>query len=684
MARLKFDATQGVILHDTEEFRISYYNSTSDKSPKAISLSEFVRIIKTKNTSVEQIRSSTDKATREALKSRLPCVTISGVFNGGHKESDLVHHSGLICMDFDAAENPHIIDHESEWRDKLAEDRFVRLSFITVSGHGLAAVVEVSPMFHQRAFLALQTYFKNEYNLVADKACKDIPRLRFVSYDANIRENPHAVLFQRYSLADEERPQELTFDATAPVVLDVTASKKMDASDSLVITPTRRAEIASALEHIYPDNRQDWLEIGMAIKSESSHLSAFNLWREWSMLNDTANKYNEYDLARVWKSIGSKDGITIATLFKKAKDHGWTEPPVEMGTMIPVVSASTYLNNEPPNRNFIIKGLIEENDYVELIAPSKCRKTFFAIYLGLCVATQRQFLNWEVYNKNKVLYVNLEIKTANLHRRIGRMCKAMGLEPNEVDNFYALNLRGVEMANPLDSICKVIKDLRPALTIIDPMYLIHSEAENDQQAMTQVVRKLTKTIEQYHTSILVVHHDAKGTAGDRNNRDRGSGSGVLMRVSDVRMILTPHAEDPDNNAVVEIVGREIPPSEGVSLTFAEGCFYKREDIPAVKENTTQKLVQQEPRVDWQTYMRNVISKLIEEIKASKKGLSSVELRYLIGRFGVTNRNKQSEVMQELRYQIDCCKGNYCGVTYEKKQTGTNQFTYKEWSENERQ
>ena len=385
MAKLIFNAVQGTILHDDDEFEFSYFNSVRDMASRSITLAQFVEMVKQPSQTIDKLRASDDKEVRERLKNSLPGVTVSGLFPNGRRESALEKHSRLLCMDFDAADNPDIVGHEEEWRDRLAEDKFVRVAFITASGHGLATITEISPMHHLRAFQALEVYFKNEYNLIADKACKDIPRFRFMSSDPNVRVNSNAYIFQRYSLI-EDAAQELNFNAPTPSNVLPTTLPSVDTSidrGSLVIPRTRKNEISSALEFISPDDRQTWIEVGMAIKSESSHLSAFNLWREWSMLNDTCNKFNEHDLARVWHSFGNRDGITIATLFQKARSKGWkNEQPVELAKSVPVVVASTYIQNDPPVRNFIVENLIEENDYVELIAPSKCRKTFFAIFLG--------------------------------------------------------------------------------------------------------------------------------------------------------------------------------------------------------------------------------------------------------------------------------------------------------------
>jgi hypothetical protein len=81
--------------------------------------------------------------------------------------------------------------------------------------------------------------------------------------------------------------------------------------------------IRDALRHIPADDREIWLNVGMAIKSEQG-ATGWGLWRDWSM---TSDKWDERDGQKVWRSIQPEGGITIGTLFGLAQDHGWHETP---------------------------------------------------------------------------------------------------------------------------------------------------------------------------------------------------------------------------------------------------------------------------------------------------------------------------------------------------------------------
>ena len=58
---------------------------------------------------IAAIRKSQNPEERRALKASLPCITPSGIFQQ-RNANQLIQHSGLLCIDIDGAENPHISD----------------------------------------------------------------------------------------------------------------------------------------------------------------------------------------------------------------------------------------------------------------------------------------------------------------------------------------------------------------------------------------------------------------------------------------------------------------------------------------------------------------------------------------------------------------------------------------------
>lgn len=81
------------------------------------------------------------------------------------------------------------------------------------------------------------------------------------------------------------------------------------------------AKAAGALSFIPPHDRETWVRMGMAIKSEFSE-DGFDMWDSWSQ---GAESYNERSAKSVWRSIGAAGKVGIGTLFHEAAANGWRD-----------------------------------------------------------------------------------------------------------------------------------------------------------------------------------------------------------------------------------------------------------------------------------------------------------------------------------------------------------------------
>lgn len=571
MSEFGFNAAAGEMKDSLErEYRFSLFASMSDKSPQEITLDGFILMVEQGHCAdaIARIRNEPDKRRRQSLKKSLPAVTVSGLFSGGHGEANLTAHSGLICLDFDGERNPHLAESIGDVRDIIAEDEFVKAAFISASGNGLAVICRVEPDSHARAYAALAQYFSGQYGLAADTSGRDVARLRYLSHDEAAKTNPNARVFRRYSLAegDGRRPPQQPAAAAAPPPFS--------------LTPGRYGEIASALAAVSPDTRDTWITVGMALHAECPHMHGYELWRTWSELNDTAGKFDEPDLLRNWRSFGkAKSGLSIATLFKLANGNGWvcadTQHPAAAGTGAagaPLLqNAAAVMLESVAVPEGIVSGLIHVGELVEIVAPSKCRKSFFALQLGLSVAAGVKFLNWAVPRPRTVTYFNIEIQDQWFKLRIQNMVR--NAFPNsDVSRLTFTSTRGQGIASLRAAITGHIRAHRPQFAVIDPMYLIHDEDENDQIGIKELLRQFQDLGTQCQCALVMVHHDAKGKPGDRDKRDRGSGTNISGRIIDMRVILTPHKDDPDNLVCVESIGRNVPPSQGFTAMFKDGSF----------------------------------------------------------------------------------------------------------------
>lgn len=149
---------------------------------------------------VEKVRNASDKTEQRKLKKTVPYFTASGTFT--HRKDDgLKLHSGIIAIDFDD------LDDVNDVKSYLCFDRYSWFTCESISGKGLCVFVKIEPERHLESFLFLEKYYLENYGLQIDKACKDISRPRFVTFDPNSIQNDSAVRLdiQKENEFDPER-----------------------------------------------------------------------------------------------------------------------------------------------------------------------------------------------------------------------------------------------------------------------------------------------------------------------------------------------------------------------------------------------------------------------------------------------------------------------------------------------
>lgn len=149
---------------------------------------------------VKLIRQEKDKSNRNKLKQDLPAVCFSGTFSK-RADTALQNHSGLICLDFDGYKTKKDLMSD---KDQLSKNKYVYSVFVSPSGNGLKALVKIpkDPDNHVGYFRALEEYFQSEY---FDKACKNISRVCYESYDPLIHVNETSSLWDKIA-EHEYRP----------------------------------------------------------------------------------------------------------------------------------------------------------------------------------------------------------------------------------------------------------------------------------------------------------------------------------------------------------------------------------------------------------------------------------------------------------------------------------------------
>ena len=185
---------------------ISVYKGVKDVVGCKTLLGNFLGSVKHRD-EILHLRTIQDKAQRDELKLKLPMATASGLFRSPRSASNLIQHSGFICIDIDGKENTQFADI-AEVLPLLQSRPEVAYAARSVSGNGYFAIVPLLyPDYHERQFRQLEADYK-AIGINLDKSCKDVSRLRCLSYDEHPYINEQAVVYEGIFVEPEFVPSE--------------------------------------------------------------------------------------------------------------------------------------------------------------------------------------------------------------------------------------------------------------------------------------------------------------------------------------------------------------------------------------------------------------------------------------------------------------------------------------------
>lgn len=154
---------------------------------------------------IDKIR-SIDRKNNEKLykqmKAQLPSYTVSCICGKSRKLEDVKHINNVIAIDIDEHDNPNLT--VGEIKEIVNKMPFVRYSALSVGGKGVFCLIPFNRQYANiddfiGVFNALQVDFYSK-GIIIDKQCKDITRLRFISYDENAYNNRQCEIYNKLIL----------------------------------------------------------------------------------------------------------------------------------------------------------------------------------------------------------------------------------------------------------------------------------------------------------------------------------------------------------------------------------------------------------------------------------------------------------------------------------------------------
>lgn len=290
---------------DIFQTHISVYNGVTDNTGTRMPLGTFL-FCKEYKDDILRLRAVFDKEKRNALKRSLPQATISGVFSPTRAKNNLSQHSGLICVDIDAKDNPDILDWETLKQD-LSVLPQIAYCALSVSGKGLFLVIPLRyPEKHLQQFRQLQIDFR-KMGIMIDSACSDITRLRCLSYDEHPIINENATLYEGVYV---EKPKHKSFPTCF-----IYEGENTSAEVAVCCRKIQQCGIDITASY------DDWLKVGCALATLGE--SGRSLFHICSRQNA---KYNAAKTDKMFTDLLRRNyqQVNIDTFFWMSKQHGIT------------------------------------------------------------------------------------------------------------------------------------------------------------------------------------------------------------------------------------------------------------------------------------------------------------------------------------------------------------------------
>lgn len=187
-------------------------------------------------------------------------------------------------------------------------------------------------------------------------------------------------------------------------------------------------QVKEALGYISADcSRDEWIRVGMGLHDAGTRSgdseTAFHIWDDWS--SQSPEKYKgQRDLVTQWRSFKPDNGVTLGTLFKLAKDAGWTRPPPDPAALFAGVQASTSETPSSPPASldqfamngesaalrakmltdvFLMGRLVVLGQSTVIFAKPNCGKTLLTLWLII-----EAINDGRIEDPSRVYYINTD------------------------------------------------------------------------------------------------------------------------------------------------------------------------------------------------------------------------------------------------------------------------------------
>jgi hypothetical protein len=255
-------------------------------------------------------------------------------------------------------------------------------------------------------------------------------------------------------------------------------------------------------------------------------------------------------------------------------------------TLPPMMSDAELRAAIMPEPPMLIEGVMHVGRRTLLLAPSKASKTWTTLDMSLAIASGTPWMGFKTH-KAAVLHIDLELPTWGLRSRIMKLREVRGIKTDVDLDYWSLD--GYQRS--IDELMPLITARAPrgkyGMITIEPAYVIlGARDENDNADVTDFMNQLAWLARLTGAAVLCTHHFAKGDAGKKDAKDRGSGAGAWVRAPDTAITITPLDESQGEDCYsMEFIERNMKRHAPIGVQFEYPVFRLRSglDLTALRE-----------------------------------------------------------------------------------------------------
>ncbi|MFV0587844.1 DUF3987 domain-containing protein [Bacteroides reticulotermitis] len=216
-----------------DEIYVSVYDSVYSKKPKDVSFAQVIGdcirpVYASSINTIRKYHADGDHEAAQKLKSKLPCFTPAGTFDGAHAIRNYRQSSHIVGLDYD-----HVANREEVLRQCAGNPYTVAVIESPTDGIKVFAYVENSDGRYREAQQLVASYYDRLLGMESDPACKDESRLCYFSFSPN---GYMAALFDVFTLEPVATVTACQEMRTQPE--EVTPPFEMNPVDNVAPTPS--------------------------------------------------------------------------------------------------------------------------------------------------------------------------------------------------------------------------------------------------------------------------------------------------------------------------------------------------------------------------------------------------------------------------------------------------------------